>query len=131
MDGRCTITWVARPIVAIIGRPNTGKSTLFNRLIGWRKAIVDRQPGLTRDRLYGVAEWRGREMSVVDTAGLDLDDASRAAIEGQTRVAIEEAQVIVFLLDVRQGVTAVDRDIAMMLRRSSRPGGGAANQTDD
>src|SRR6516165_5522204 len=89
---RCTITRVARPIVALIGRPNTGKSTLFNRLIGQRKAIVDRQPGLTRDRLYGVAEWRGREFTVVDTAGLDLDphDASKAAIERQTRLAIQE-----------------------------------------
>jgi GTPase len=124
---------VPRPIVALIGRPNTGKSTLFNRLIGWRKAIVDRQPGLTRDRLYGVAEWRGREMTVVDTAGLDLDplDASRAAIERQTRMAIEEAQVIVFLLDARQGVTAIDRDIADMLRRSGRPVVVAANKVDD
>jgi GTP-binding protein len=124
---------VARPIVALIGRPNTGKSTLFNRLIGWRKAIVDRQPGLTRDRLYGVAEWRGREMTIVDTAGLDLDpdDASQAAIERQTRVAIEEAQVIVFLLDAREGVTAIDRDIAQMLRRSSRPVVVAANKVDD
>src|SRR5205085_4972938 len=116
-SARCTITRVARPIVALIGRPNTGKSTLFNRLIGWRKAIVDRQPGLTRDRLYGVAEWRGREVTVVDTAGLalDPDDASKAAIERQTRVAIEEAQVIVFLLDAREGVTGIDRDIATML----------------
>jgi GTPase len=124
---------VARPIVALVGRPNTGKSTLFNRLIGWRKAIVDRQPGLTRDRLYGVAEWRGREMTVVDTAGLDLDpdDASRAAIERQTRLAIEEAQVIVFLLDARQGVTPIDRDIAEMLRRSSRPVVVAGNKVDD
>jgi GTP-binding protein len=124
---------VARPIVALIGRPNTGKSTLFNRLIGWRKAIVDRQPGLTRDRLYGVAEWRGREVTVVDTAGLDLDpdDASRAAIERQTRLAIEEAQVIVFLLDAREGVTAIDRDIADMLRRSGRPVVVAANKVDD
>jgi GTPase len=124
---------VARPIVAIIGRPNTGKSTLFNRLIGWRKAIVDRQPGLTRDRLYGVTDWRGREMTVVDTAGLDLDrdDASRAAMERQTRVAIEEAQVIVFLLDAREGVTAIDRDIAQMLRRSGRPVVVAANKVDD
>src|SRR5215472_15010915 len=107
---RCTITRVARPIVALVGRPNTGKSTLFNRLIGQRKAIVDRQPGLTRDRLYGVAEWRGREMTVVDTAGLDLDakgDESQAAASRgdsphtpleQTRVAISEANVIVFLL---------------------------------
>ncbi|HKF76610.1 MAG TPA: ribosome biogenesis GTPase Der [Candidatus Dormibacteraeota bacterium] len=124
---------MARPIVALVGRPNTGKSTLFNRLIGWRKAIVDRQPGLTRDRLYGVAEWRGREMTAVDTAGLDLDrdDASRAAVERQTRVAIDEAQVIVFLLDAREGVTPIDRDIAEMLRRSGRPVVVAANKVDD
>jgi GTP-binding protein len=129
----CTITRVARPIVALIGRPNTGKSTLFNRLIGQRKAIVDRQPGLTRDRLYGVAEWRGREMTIVDTAGLDLDpaDESQAAIEGQTRVAISEAHVIVFLLDAREGVTAIDRDIAQMLRRSGRQVVVAANKVDD
>ncbi len=122
-----------RPIVAIIGRPNTGKSTLFNRLVGWRKAIVDRQPGLTRDRLYGVAEWRGREVTVVDTAGLDLapNDTSRAAIERQTRVAVEEAQVIVFLLDAREGVTPIDRDIALMLRRSGRSVVVAANKVDD
>jgi len=124
---------VARPIVALVGRPNTGKSTLFNRLIGQRKAIVDRQPGLTRDRLYGVAEWRGREMTVVDTAGLDpgTDDESQAAIEAQTRVAISEAHVIVFLLDAREGVTAIDRDIAQMLRRSGRQVVVAANKVDD
>ena len=124
---------MSRPIVALVGRPNTGKSTLFNRLIGQRKAIVDRHPGLTRDRLYGVAEWRGREMTVVDTAGLDLnhDDASRAAIERQTRVAIEEANVTVFLLDAREGVTPIDRDIAQMLRRSRRPVVVAANKVDD
>src|SRR5881398_3441596 len=89
---------MARPIVAIVGRPNVGKSTLFNRVIGWRKAIVDAQAGLTRDRLYGVAEWRGREFTVVDTAGLDLDgakDSSRSAIEAQTRIAIDQARVIV------------------------------------
>ncbi len=112
-----------RPIVAIVGRPNVGKSTLFNRIIGWRKAIVDPQSGLTRDRLYGIAEWRGRDFSVVDTAGLDLEtrnDESRAAIEAQTRVAIDEADVIVFLLDVRQGLTPIDSDIAQLLRRSKR-----------
>jgi GTPase len=124
---------MARPIVAIIGRPNVGKSTLFNRMLGWRKAIVDPQAGLTRDRLYGVAEWRGREFSAVDTAGLDLDpdrESSRAAIEAQTRVAIDQADVIVFLLDVRQGLTPIDRDIARLLRPSRRKLIVAANKAD-
>ena len=119
--------------MAIVGRPNVGKSTLFNRLIGWRKAIVDPQSGLTRDRLYGIAEWRGREFSAVDTAGLDLDsaqDSSRTAIEAQTRIAIEQADVIVLLLDVRQGLTPIDRDIAQLLRRSSRRVILAANKAD-
>jgi GTP-binding protein len=120
-------------MVAIVGRPNVGKSTLFNRLIGWRKAIVDAQSGLTRDRLYGVAEWRGREFTAVDTAGLDLDsaqDSSRAAIEAQTRIAIEQADIIVLLLDVRQGLTPIDRDIAQLLRRSNRKVIIAANKAD-
>src|SRR6202011_2830 len=124
---------MSRPIVAIVGRPNVGKSTLFNRVIGWRKAIVDPQSGLTRDRLYGVAEWRGREFTVVDTAGLDLDgakDESRAAIEAQTKVAIEEADAIVLLLDVRAGLTALDREIVRMLRRSGRRVVVAANKAD-
>jgi len=124
---------VARPIVAIVGRPNVGKSTLFNRLIGWKKAIVDQQAGLTRDRLYGVADWRGREFSVVDTAGLDLDgakDSSRAAIEAQTTIAIDQADAIILLLDVRQGLTPIDRDIAMMLRKSRRNVIVAANKAD-
>jgi len=124
---------VARPIVAIVGRPNVGKSTLFNRMIGQRKAIVDQHSGLTRDRLYGVAEWRGRELTVVDTAGLDLDsakDASRAAIEAQTRIAIDQAELIIFLLDVRQGLTPIDRDIARMLRTSRRHLIVAANKAD-
>ncbi|MHB8587525.1 MAG: ribosome biogenesis GTPase Der [Candidatus Dormibacteraceae bacterium] len=122
-----------RPIVAIVGRPNVGKSTLFNRILGWRKAIVDPQSGLTRDRLYGVADWRGREFTVVDTAGLDLDsakDSSQAAIEAQTKVAIDQAQVIVLLLDVREGLTPVDREIAQLLRRSRRRVVVAANKAD-
>jgi GTP-binding protein len=124
---------VPRPIVAIVGRPNVGKSTLFNRVLGWRKAIVDPQSGLTRDRLYGVAEWSGREFTVVDTAGLDLDsakDSSQAAIEFQTKVAIDQADVIVLLLDVRQGLTPVDREIAQLLRRSRRSVIVAANKAD-
>ncbi len=122
-----------RPIVAIVGRPNVGKSTLFNRILGWRKAIVDPQSGLTRDRLYGVAEWRGREFTVVDTAGLDLDsakDSSQGAIEAQTKVAIDQAQAIVLLLDVRQGLTPIDREIAKLLRRSGRKVVVAANKAD-
>jgi GTP-binding protein len=124
---------MSRPIVAIVGRPNVGKSTLFNRILGYRKAIVDPESGLTRDRLYGVADWRGREFTIVDTAGLDLDtakDTSRAAIEGQTKIAIEEAQVIVLLLDVREGLTPVDRDIARLLRRSGRRVVVAANKAE-
>ena len=124
---------MSRPIVAIIGRPNVGKSTLFNRVIGWRKAIVDPQAGLTRDRLYGIAEWGGREFTVVDTAGLDLEsanDPSRAAIEAQTKIAIDQAHVIVLLLDVRQGLTPLDRDIARLLRRSGRNVIVAANKAD-
>src|SRR5438477_8164871 len=102
-------------------------------MIGQRKAIVDAQAGLTRDRLYGVAEWRGREFSVVDTAGLDLDgakDSSRSAIEAQTRIAIDQADVIVLLLDVRQGLTPIDRDIAQMLRKSRARVVVAANKAD-
>ncbi|GAC1669188.1 MAG: ribosome biogenesis GTPase Der [Candidatus Dormibacteraceae bacterium] len=122
-----------RPIVAIVGRPNVGKSTLFNRILGWRKAIVDPQSGLTRDRLYGVADWSGREFTIVDTAGLDLDsakDSSQSAIEAQTKVAIDQAQAIVLLLDVRQGLTPIDREIAQLLRRSGRPVVVAANKAD-
>jgi GTP-binding protein len=126
---------MSRPILALVGRPNTGKSTLFNRLVGWRKAIVDREPGLTRDRLYGVTEWRGRELTVVDTAGLllaeGLGDSSRAGMEAQTRIAVEEAQVIVLMLDVREGLTPLDRDIADLLRRSRVPVVVAANKADD
>src|SRR5438132_560125 len=120
---------MSRPIVAIVGRPNVGKSTLFNRILGWRKAIVDPQSGLTRDRLYGVAHWSGREFTIVDTAGLSLrgpsgEDAeeseSREAVEAQTKVAIEEAEVIVVLVDVREGLTAIARDHARPRRHRGR-----------
>jgi len=110
-----------------------GKSTLFNRIVGWRKAIVDPQAGLTRDRLYGVATWNAREFTMVDTAGLagvGDDDESQAAMRAQTKVAIEEANAIVLLLDVRQGLTPVDREIALMLRKSGRRVLVAANKAD-
>src|SRR5467141_662550 len=124
---------MSRPIVAIVGRPNVGKSTLFNRILGWRKAIVDPQSGLTRDRLYGVAEWRGREFTVVDTAGLDLDtakDSSRAAIEAQTKIAIDQADVIILLVDVRQGLQGIHRDIFHLLRKSRPQVIVTANKAD-
>lgn len=122
---------MARPLVALVGRPNTGKSTLFNRLVGWRKAIVDKQPGLTRDRLYGTTDWDGREMTVIDTAGLDATEGgSDSDPAEQTRLAIEQADVIVLLLDARQGLTPTDRDIAERLRRSGRPVVVAANKVD-
>lgn len=120
------------PLVAIVGRPNVGKSTLFNRLIGRRQAIVDEEAGLTRDRLYGVGDWRGREFTLVDTAGLDM--AARGELEESTRastlIAIEEADAIIFVIDVRAGVTALDRDVADLLRRSPVPVVLAANKAE-
>jgi GTP-binding protein len=124
---------VAHPIVAIVGRPNVGKSALFNRIVGRRQAIVDQTAGLTRDRLYGIGEWRGHEFTVVDTAGIELAPrtSTQAAVEAQTRIAIAEADVIVFLLDVREGVGGFDRDVAQLLRRSRVPVLVAGNKADN
>ena len=116
--------------MAIVGRPNVGKSTLFNRLTGTRRAIVDEMSGLTRDRLYGVVEWRGRAFTVVDTAGLDtrrargvpVDMAELAAgTQAQARIAIDDADVCCLMLDVRDGVTALDEEIAATLRSGGKP----------
>jgi len=130
---------MALPMVAIVGRPNVGKSALFNRFLGERRAIVDPMAGLTRDRLYAEVEWRGRRFVIVDTAGLvlgkDRDEIPeqrelRRRMEEQTRLAIEEADLVLFVLDVREGLTAVDRDIAEMLRRSRAPLVLVANKAD-
>jgi GTP-binding protein len=130
---------VALPLVAVVGRPNVGKSALFNRVIGERRAIVDPMAGLTRDRLYGESEWRGRRFVIVDTAGLvlgkDRDEVPaqrelRRRMEEQSRLAIEEADCVLFVLDVREGLTAVDRDIAELLRRSKTPLLLVANKAD-
>jgi GTP-binding protein len=132
---------VAKPIVAIVGRPNVGKSTLFNRLIGERRAIVQNEPGTTRDRVYGSAEWVGVEFTVIDTGGLQDDDevasspeATETYIAQQTRsqasAAIEEADVIIFMVDILTGPTAGDAEIASMLRRSHKPTVLAANKAD-
>lgn len=121
---------MALPLVAIVGRPNVGKSALFNRILRERRAIVDAMAGLTRDRLYAESEWRGRRFVIVDTAGLvlgkDRDEVPaqrelRRRMVEQSRLAIDEADLVLFVLDVREGLTAVDRDIAELLRKSRAP----------
>ncbi|MCS7002700.1 MAG: 50S ribosome-binding GTPase, partial [Dehalococcoidia bacterium] len=123
---------MAKPVVAIVGRPNVGKSTLFNRLIGERRAIVEDEPGTTRDRLYGDTDWNGREFVVMDTAGLEVAPETQLAkhINDQVRQAIAEADVIVLLTDVRSGVTASDRDAADLLRRAKKPVVLGVNKAD-
>ena len=114
---------MARPIVAIVGRPNVGKSTLFNKLIGERRSIVEDTPGVTRDRIYGETEWCGKMLSVIDTGGIEpkTDDIILKQMRFQAEIAIESADVIIFMCDVRTGLTADDRDIAIMLQKSGKP----------
>ncbi len=114
---------MAKPIVAIVGRPNVGKSTLFNKLIGERRSIVEDTPGVTRDRIYGETEWCARKLVVIDTGGIEpkTDDIILKQMRFQAEVAIESADVIVFMCDVRTGLTADDRDIAVMLQKSGKP----------
>lgn len=129
-----------KPVVAIVGRPNVGKSTFFNRLIGQRKAIVEDLPGTTRDRLYGDCEWNGRQFTVVDTAGLlfEHDDLTEGTpqeeiarqVRAQVTVALREADLIIFVVDVVSGITAADDEVAVMLRRSGKPIVVAANKAD-
>ena len=110
-------------LVAIVGRPNVGKSTLFNRLVGMRQAIVDDTAGVTRDRHYGKTDWNGREFSVVDTGGYttNSDDVFESAIRRQVQIAIDEADVILFMVEASTGITDYDSEIADVLRRSKKP----------
>ena len=114
---------MAKPIIAIVGRPNVGKSTLFNKLIGERRSIVEDIPGVTRDRIYGETEWCGRRFVVIDTGGIEpkTDDIILKQMRNQAQIAIDNADVIVFMCDVRTGLTADDRDIAVMLKKSGKP----------
>ncbi len=119
-------------LVAIVGRPNVGKSTLFNRLVGARQAIVDDTAGVTRDRHYGRCEWCGREFSVVDTGGYtsNSDDVFEAAIRDQVQIAIDEADVVLFMVEAATGITDYDAEIADVLRRAKKPVVLCVNKVD-
>ena len=120
-------------IVAIVGRPNVGKSTLFNRLIGGRKAIVKEVSGVTRDRHYGKSEWNGKKYSVIDTGGYvsGSEDIFEGEIRRQVEIAIDEANVIVFVVDVETGITDLDHAVAHILRRAKKSVIVVANKVDN
>ena len=122
-----------KPIVALIGRPNVGKSTLFNYLIGERKAIVEDTPGVTRDRIYGDTTWRGKEFTVIDTGGIEdkSGDIISEQIKIQSEIAIEMADLVLFITDVKQGITPDDREIALMLKKSKKKTILVCNKVDD
>jgi GTP-binding protein len=121
----------AGPVVALVGRPNVGKSSLFNRLVGGRPALVEDRPGVTRDRRYGAAEWGSARFRVVDTGGLDPSAAGiLGAMRAQTLRAVEEADLLLLVLDAAEGLTAVDREVGTLLRRTSKPVVVAANKVD-
>ncbi len=120
------------PIIAIVGRPNVGKSALFNRLVGGRKAIVENQPGITRDRLYGEYEWRNRYFTIVDTGGMQIGESNQIATATlrQVSLAMEEADIIIMLVDARMGITPADAEIADLLRSTDKPILLVANKVD-
>jgi GTP-binding protein len=121
------------PVVAIVGRPNVGKSTLFNRMVGERAAIVEDTAGTTRDRVYGEAEWNGRRFLMVDTGGLELEPGSsiEERVQDQARVAIEEADVVLFVVDAAAGLAPLDHEVADRLRRADRPTILVVNKADN
>jgi GTP-binding protein len=127
------VSKVAKPVVAIVGRPNVGKSTLFNRIVGGRLAIVESHPGVTRDRLYQDAEWAGRSFVLVDTGGLDFQESGEI-IEGvrrQVELAIGESDAVLFVVDARAGLNPDDEEVAAIIRRSGKPAIIAANKVEN
>ncbi len=135
-----------KPIVALVGRPNVGKSTLFNRLVGERKAVTSEIPGTTRDRILADSDWRGIAFTVVDTGGIEVYEPSQSRnisplaegsadfvpqIRAQALIAVEEADVVVMLVDAEQGITAADEEIAEILRKTNKPILIAANKADN
>ncbi|ANY68844.1 ribosome biogenesis GTPase Der [Paenibacillus algorifonticola] len=124
---------MARPVIAIVGRPNVGKSTIFNRIVGDRLAIVEDKPGVTRDRLYGTGEWNGIAFNIVDTGGIEIDgeDEIMKSVRMQAELAIEEADVIIFMADAKAGLTHSDEEVGQMLFRSRKPIVLAINKVDN
>ena len=124
---------MSKPIVAIIGKPNVGKSTLFNYLAGARISIVEDTPGVTRDRIYADTNWRGRDFTLIDTAGIEpsSEDIILSQMREQANLAIAMADVIIFLTDIKQGVTAADREISLMLKKSGKPIVLVCNKADN
>ena len=121
-----------KPLVAIVGRPNVGKSTFFNRVTGQKLSIVEDTPGVTRDRLYCDAEWCGKTFTLVDTGGIEIKSADEMwkHIKKQAEIAIETANVIIFFCDAKSGLTSADHDVANMLRKSGKPVVLAVNKLD-
>ena len=124
---------MSKPMVAIVGRPNVGKSTFFNYIVGKRISIVEDTPGVTRDRVYGEANWRGRSFTLIDTGGIEFDDSNDISIQmkEQADIAIAMADVIIFLTDAKQGITSADTEIALMLRKSKKPVILVCNKADN
>ena len=124
---------MAKPLVAIVGKPNVGKSTFFNRIVGQKLSIVKDQPGVTRDRLYADAEWCGKQFTLVDTGGLELrsDDEMWSHIKKQAEIAIDTADVIIFFTDVKTGINANDEEVALKLKKSGKPVVLAVNKMDN
>ncbi|MED4127087.1 MULTISPECIES: ribosome biogenesis GTPase Der [Shouchella] len=123
---------MTKPVVAIVGRPNVGKSTIFNRIVGERVAIVEDMPGVTRDRLYNKAEWLNHEFNIIDTGGIELgDEPLLAQMRQQAEIAIDEAHVIIFLVSAKEGITAADQEVVNMLFRSKKPVVLGVNKVDN
>ena len=124
---------MSKPTVALIGKPNVGKSTFFNYIIGKRISIVQDKPGVTRDRIYADANWRGRDFTLIDTGGIELDGENVIVnqMREQARMAINIADVIVFITDIKQGITAADQEIAVLLKKSGKPIVLVCNKADN
>ncbi|HLG28054.1 MAG TPA: GTPase, partial [Paenisporosarcina sp.] len=121
-----------KPVVAIVGRPNVGKSTIFNRIVGERVSIVEDIPGITRDRIYSAADWLTHEFNIIDTGGIDIgDEPFLEQIRAQAEIAIQEADVIIFLTNGREGVTAADEQVAKILYKTKKPVVLAINKIDN